>query len=84
MDGETHPPSGPEQSPHAPERSDLIRLCAELNRLNARCIVAGGFAVIKAGFPRLTSDVDVLVNTSPENEDFWQFNAGLAPERLKP
>jgi hypothetical protein len=46
----------------------LSRLCAELNRLDARYIVVGGFAIIEAGFPRLTGDVDLLVDTSPENE----------------
>jgi hypothetical protein len=68
MDGETHPGSGSEKSPRAPERGDLSRLCAELNRLNARYIVVGGFAIIEAGFPRLTEDVDLLVDTSAENE----------------
>lgn len=67
MDGETHLESGPEKS-RAPERGDLSRLCAELNRLDARYIVVGGFAIIEAGFPRLTGDVDLLVDTSPENE----------------
>lgn len=28
----------------------------------------GGFAIIEAGFPRLTQDVDLLVDASPENE----------------
>lgn len=68
MDGETHPASGAGQSPRTPERGDLSGLCAELNRLNARYIVVGGFAIIEAGFPRLTGDVDLLVDTSPENE----------------
>lgn len=30
--------------------------------------MVGGFAIIEAGFPRLTGDVDLLVDTSPENE----------------
>jgi len=30
--------------------------------------VVGGFAIIEAGFPRLTQDVDLLVDVSPENE----------------
>lgn len=68
MDGETHPASGAEQGPRTPERGDLSRLCAELNRLDARYIVVGGFAIIEAGFPRLTGDVDLLVDISPENE----------------
>jgi len=68
MDGETHSSNSPEQSPRTPERGDLSRLCAELNRLEARYVVVGGFAIIEAGFPRLTGDVDLLVDTSPENE----------------
>jgi len=30
--------------------------------------VVGGFAIIEAGYPRLTQDVDLLVDVSPENE----------------
>jgi len=43
-------------------------LCAELNRLGARYIVVGGFAVIEAGFPRLTGDIDLLIEPSRGNE----------------
>jgi hypothetical protein len=39
-----------------------------LNRLGARFVVVGGFAMIEAGLPRLTQDVDLLVDVSPENE----------------
>jgi hypothetical protein len=39
-----------------------------LNRVGARYVVVGGFAIIEAGFPRLTQDVDLLVDVSPENE----------------
>ena len=69
MDGGAHPSGGSEQSPRAPERNDLSRLCAELNRLQARYLVVGGFAIIEAGFPRLTADIDLLVDVSPENEE---------------
>ncbi len=31
-------------------------------------MVVGGFAIIEAGFPRLTQDVDLLVDVSLENE----------------
>lgn len=36
--------------------------------------MVGGFAIIEAGFPRLTGDIDLLVETSPENEQ-RVFNA---------
>ena len=68
MDGATHPSGGADQGPRAPDQSDLSRLCAELNRLEARYIVVGGFAVIEAGFPRFTGDIDLLMDTSIENE----------------
>ncbi len=68
MDGETHSASGAEESSRPPERNDLSRLCAELNRCSARYLVVGGFAIIEAGFPRFTGDIDLLVDTSLENE----------------
>lgn len=57
-----------ELEPRAPQQQDLVRLCAELNRLGARYVVCGGFAIIHAGYPRTTGDIDLLVDTSPENE----------------
>jgi hypothetical protein len=46
----------------------LVALCRELNHREARYIVVGGFAVIFAGHARLTGDIDLLVDTSLENE----------------
>lgn len=51
-----------------PEERDLVALCAELNRQGARYLVVGGFAIIMAGYPRFTSDVDLLIETGVENE----------------
>jgi len=51
-----------------PTLNDLAQLCAELNRLGAHYVVVGGLAVIQAGYPRLTDDIDLLVETTPENE----------------
>ena len=31
-------------------------------------MVVGGFAIIEAGYPRFTGDIDLLVDPSPENE----------------
>lgn len=49
--------------PRPPEQDDLTRLCGELNRQGARYLVIGGFAVIHAGYPRLTGDIDILVHS---------------------
>ena len=48
--------------------NDLSRLCAELNRAEARYVVVGGFAIIHAGFPRFTGDIDLLIDPALENE----------------
>ena len=46
---------------------DLIKLCDNLNREKARYVVIGGMAIIQAGFVRATEDIDLLVDTSPDN-----------------
>src|SRR2546422_312808 len=63
-----HDGSGEEKVPRPPQFSDLSRICRELNRLGARYVVIGGFAIIHHGFPRLTYDIDLLIETTPENE----------------
>lgn len=52
----------------APTQADFVNLCSRLNDLQANYIVIGGFAVITAGYPRSTMDVDLLIDTSLENE----------------
>lgn len=51
----------------APELEDLVSLCKALNEENVRYILIGGFAVILHGFVRATKDIDLLVDSSPEN-----------------
>ncbi|HSU57377.1 MAG TPA: hypothetical protein VLT36_25265 [Candidatus Dormibacteraeota bacterium] len=58
--------SGLESRP--PLEADLVSLCLELNRREARYIVVGGFAIIAAGLPRVTGDIDLLVASDRENE----------------
>lgn len=52
----------------APTDDDLVSLCRELNQRGVRYLVVGGFAIINAGYPRTTGDVDIMIDTSPENE----------------
>ena len=59
---------GSEAAPRLPTLTDLARLCAELNRLGARYVVIGGFAIIQAGYFRATEDIDLLIETTPDNE----------------
>jgi hypothetical protein len=53
--------------PRFPTLDDLLFLCRSLNGAGAKYIVIGGWAVIQHGFERTTSDVDLLVDSSPEN-----------------
>ena len=53
----------------APRLSDLVALCRDLNAEGARYLIIGGMAVIQAGFPRATGDIDLLVDTSSDNQD---------------
>jgi hypothetical protein len=61
-------PAGEELTSRAPRQEDLVALCRRLNELGARYVIIGGFAIITAGYPRLTVDVDLLMDVSPENE----------------
>ena len=59
---------GEELTPRPADTDDLIALCRRLNELDARYIVIGGFAVIYSGLGRFTEDIDLIIDTSPENE----------------
>ncbi len=68
MGMETHDGGSEEEVSRPAQSADLKRLCAELNRLGARYVVIGGFAIIQHGFQRFTHDIDLLIETTPENE----------------
>jgi hypothetical protein len=51
-----------------PLEADLANLCRELNQRGARYVVIGGLAIIAAGYPRTTGDVDLIVAADAENE----------------
>jgi hypothetical protein len=51
-----------------PKEADVAALCRQLNLRGAKYVVIGGFAIIAAGLPRLTADIDLLVATDLENE----------------
>jgi hypothetical protein len=65
---ETHDGGSEEKVSRPPLGADLRQLCAELNRFGARYVVVGGLAIIQHGFQRLTNDIDLLVETTIENE----------------
>jgi hypothetical protein len=51
-----------------PNLLDVVGLCRELNRLGAKYIVVGGFAIIRQGYTRTTTDIDLLVDDEPGNQ----------------
>lgn len=51
-----------------PDFDDIARLCRNLNACGAKYVLVGGFAIILHGFPRFTSDVDLLIEVGPDNE----------------
>jgi len=57
-----------ELEPRAPQMGDLAAICLRLNEVGAAYMVVGGFAIIAGGLPRATGDIDLLMDTSPENE----------------
>lgn len=52
-----------------PTDEDLAKLASILNGLGAKYIVVGGLAIIAAGFTRATMDIDLLIETTPENDE---------------
>ncbi|MDB6116912.1 MAG: hypothetical protein JWO08_693 [Verrucomicrobiaceae bacterium] len=68
MGAEDDIPEEGELTSRAPTQEDLVALCRALNAEGARYLVIGGFAIIQAGYPRSTSDLDFLMDASLENE----------------
>jgi hypothetical protein len=77
MDDENAGSRRPEQdlACRPPLQADVAALCRELNQRGARYVVIGGFAIIAAGFPRMTADVDLIVAADAENERKCFFRA---------
>ena len=61
-------PDPKDLEPRPPVEADLAALCRELNQRGARYVVIGGFAIIAAGLPRVTGDIDLMVAVDRENE----------------
>lgn len=71
-----------------PEETDLVALCRTLNDLGAKYVIIGGFAIVLAGFARATLDIDLLIDTSLENEALVYKALEILPDKavreLKP
>lgn len=64
-----------------PEGSDLVRLCAEPDRLQAKYIVIGGLAMNELGLVRVTEGIDLLIEPSIENQELIRQALRILPER---
>lgn len=70
MDDQNAGPQQPAENliSRPPTQADLVALCRELNQRGAKYVVVGGLAIIAAGLPRMTSDVDLMIAVDLENE----------------
>ena len=69
MDSTSHPEGGEEAVTREPEFNDVATICRWLNEAGAKYVLVGGFAIILQGYPRYTTDIDLLIETGPENEE---------------
>jgi hypothetical protein len=63
-----------------PRPEDLTKICAALNREGARYILIGGFAVIARGLERPTKDIDLLIDSSPDNMERIKRALAVLPD----
>lgn len=68
MEMENDYPQEGELISREPTVEDLESLCGRLNKLGARYIVIGGFAIRGAGYIRGTMDVDLVIALDGDNE----------------
>jgi hypothetical protein len=82
MEMEQHPESSQETLRcRTPQLEDLAGICQRLNEAGARYIVVGGFAIVQAGYPRFTEDIDLLIETSIGNEQIVIQVLGELPDK---
>jgi hypothetical protein len=63
-----HARSPQDLEPRDPTVEDLLELCRNLNAQGAKYLIVGGFAMRAAGYMRPTRDIDVMLDSSLENE----------------
>ena len=82
-DGPTKPDQAPPEplTSRPPSVEDLVMVCRSLNEQGVRYVVVGGFAIRNAGYIRETGDVDLLVDTSPENEAKLYRSLEVLPDK---
>ena len=71
----------PDDADEAPDARPPL-LCRDLNAARGAYVVIGGMAVIQAGFPRATADIDLLIDISPTNQE--RVRRALMKPRIRP
>lgn len=64
-----------------PTLADLLLLCRSLNSQGAKYLVVGGFAVNYHGLTRATMDIDLLVESSADNQAKVKRSLEVLPDK---
>lgn len=64
-----------------PTEEDVLLLCRSLNRHQAKYVVVGGIAIIEQGFTRATEDIDLLIESSVENQNKVRQALEVLPDK---
>lgn len=72
---------GPGAESRPPTLNDLLSICRELNERKAKYIIIGGMAMIQAGFVRSTEDIDLLIDSSAENQSAVRRALEILPDK---
>src|SRR5713226_6718685 len=67
--------------PRTPEEDDLVKLCAALNDRGALYLVVGGMAMNQQGMLRATEDIDLLLESSMDNQERVLKALEVMPDR---
>lgn len=60
-------PQPPEETTRPPCLEDILFICKQLNAAQADYIIIGGLAIFELGLARMTEDIDLLVDSDPDN-----------------
>lgn len=64
-----------------PTVDDLVAICGSLNVEGAKYMLVGGLAMIQHGFTRTTQDIDLLVESSLENQKKIKKALEILPDK---
>jgi len=67
--------------PRPPGQIDLVQLCRELNERGALYLVIGGMAINQLGLLRATEDIDLLIESSRENQERVRIALEILPDK---